>query len=181
MDEEIFNRYCEGKSPFHEEVLRLGPDDYDRVPLDVLVEAVNRTMDFLQERNLIARIYSLCDWFEHDEYLSRKGEIPLSEVRARMVDEETLARQWPGDDFVAWGLYDSEARWYLRIRFGTETRLLHFDGKRQWAEEDVVAGSFDIASSSEVVVALKETLLPIIEERLVIEKATDYFRRISGR
>lgn len=147
----------------------------------MLVEAVNRTMDFLQERNLIAKVHELSDWFEHDDYLSAKEEIPLSEVRARVMDAQTLAHQWPGDDFVAWGLYDSEASWYLRIRFGTEERLLHFDGKRQWAEDYVVAGSFDLASAKEVVAALRETLLPCLGEHLVIEKATDYFRRIGGR
>lgn len=169
MDNEIFSRYKETKTPFSGNILYTN----STIPLDKLRRLVQETVNFLKSNQLLnGQVYKVWDWFEHDGYLNTKEVITKEFITEFTKDTREFYKNRAGDTYVKLGLYDEHSRWYLRIYIIDEYDL--DDGEE-------ISGTMDISSNGEIIQSLKEHLSSYGYDELYHECSKAYFeKRYAG-
>ncbi len=171
MDSEIFHRAINGISPFHQDNLHL--DNINRlIPLKEVANTIRVLLNMLKEEQLLDKIYRCKDWFQHDCCLMEKHLIILEEIFTLVKDEENLYKNGAGDDLVNIGLYDGDARWYLRM-YVVEGYKLDNGADR--------LGAFDFSGSDKVIEKLKAYVEENLEFKMVVTTAKNYFESIKAK
>jgi hypothetical protein len=137
MDKIIYERLINDLSPFDGKMI--STDLY--IPINDLRRAALLIFQSLNDNNLLADIYKVDDWLEHDNYLPDKKLTFLSQILDSLRDDQTFFNIRHGDTNVYTGYYDSLDRWYIRIYVSDHRRLHH---------DKINCGSLNICIGSQI-------------------------------
>jgi hypothetical protein len=164
MDQELFERWKEGRPPFDEAVLRLD----DLLPVHELRAALRNVVDDLKRTLGEPVLIGVEDWHEHDGYITSGRATTWSEIDRALESDELLYDARHTDAYVHRAFYVAGGRFLLRFD------LLEKDEDELYPG---LWGTFDLSASQLMVEEILKGLPDQVRLKVVVEGAKQYFDR----